>query len=442
MILHQSTTSLPLPPGQFGFPVIGETISFLQDPNFADKREQKYGSVFKTHLFGRPTVIMIGADANHFLFTNENKYFISVWPPSTRTLLGQGSLTIQVGEIHKSRRKILSQAFQPRTLAGYITTMQYFTHDYLLKWEQQETLTWYPELRKYTFDIACKLLVGKDQASDTNLAELFEDWCNGLFTIPLRLPGTKFNRAFQCRQVLLTEIETLIRQRQSQPQSGEDALGLLLQARDEDGNQLGIEELKDQILTLLFAGHETLTSAIASFCLQVGQHPDILAKIRAEQQQFDPNLPVTFEDLKAMTYLEQVIKEVLRFIPPVGGAFREVIQDCKYNGYLIPQGWSILYQIGKTHEDETIYTQPQQFDPERFSQERSEDKTKLFSWVPFGGGMRECIGKEFAKLEIKLFAALLARNYDWKLLPNQKLDLVMIPTPRPRDGLKVQLQRL
>lgn len=442
MTSTQSTTSLPFPPGKLGFPIIGETISFLRDPDFADKRQKQYGSIFKTHIFGRPTVIMMGAEANRFLFANENKYFIVAWPPSTRILLGQGSLSMQLGDIHKSRRKILSQAFQPRALAGYAATMEDFTHRYLHKWEQKSTLIWYPELRKYTFDIACKLLIGKQQATDTNLEELFENWCDGLFTIPLRLPGTKFNRACKSHQLLLTEIETLIRQRQQQPQSGEDALGLLLQAQDEDGNKLGIEELKDQILTLLFAGHETLTSAIASFCLEVGQRPDIIAKIRAEQQQFDPSQPITFEDLKSMTYLEQVMKEVLRFVPPVGGGFREVIEDCEYNGYSIPKGWSVLYQIAKTHQDETVYFQPQEFDPERFSEERNEDKPKPFSWVPFGGGMRECIGKEFAKLEIKLFAALLVRNYDWQLLPNQSLDLITIPTPRPRDGLKVQLRRL
>ena len=307
MTSTQSITSLPLPPGKLGFAIIGETISFLRDPDFADKRQKQYGSIFKTHLFGRPTVIMMGAEANRFLFANENKYFIVAWPLSTRILLGKGSLSMQLGDIHKSRRKILSQAFQPRALAGYATTMEDFTHRYLHKWEQKSTLIWYPELRKYTFDITCKLLIGKQQATDTNLEALFEDWCNGLFTIPLRLPGTKFNQACKSHQLLLTEIETLIRQRQQQPHSGEDALGLLLQAQDEDGNKLGIEELKDQILTLLFAGHETLTSAIASFCLEVGQRPDIIAKIRAEQQQFDPTQPITFDDL--MDIAESKLKE-------------------------------------------------------------------------------------------------------------------------------------
>ncbi|GDZ96259.1 cytochrome P450 [Planktothrix agardhii CCAP 1459/11A] len=193
MTSTQSITSLPLPPGKLGFAIIGETISFLRDPDFADKRQKQYGSIFKTHLFGRPTVIMMGAEANRFLFANENKYFIVAWPLSTRILLGKGSLSMQLGDIHKSRRKILSQAFQPRALAGYATTMEDFTHRYLHKWEQKSTLIWYPELRKYTFDIACKLLIGKQQATDTNLEVLFEDWCNGLFTIPLRLPGTKFN---------------------------------------------------------------------------------------------------------------------------------------------------------------------------------------------------------------------------------------------------------
>ncbi|MBR8836413.1 MAG: cytochrome P450 [Stigonema ocellatum SAG 48.90 = DSM 106950] len=433
--------SLPLPPGNSGLPVVGETISFLTDPDFAKKRQQQYGSIFKTHLFGRPTIMMIGSEAIRFLLTNENHYFSSSWPYSTRVLLGPAALSIQTGDEHQQRRKLLSQAFQPRALAGYASTIENITHSYLDKWERMGTLTWYPELRKYTFDVACKLLVGTDATADTHFSELFEVWCEGLFTIPMRLPWTKFSRALRSRQQLLAKIEEIVLQRQQQPNSSQDALGILLQARDDDGNSLSLQEIKDQVLTLLFAGHETLTSAIASFCLLLAQHPFVLLSARAEQQQLGLSEPLTLEYLKQMTYLEQVLKEVLRVFPPVGGAFREAIKSCEFNGYLIPQGWTILYQIGRTHQDTTIYTQPEHFDPQRFAPERAEDKSKPFSHIPFGGGVRECLGKEFARLEMKLFAALLVREYEWELIPRQNLDMVMIPTPHPRDGLQVKFRR-
>lgn len=144
--------------------------------------------------------------------------------------------------------------------------------------------------------------------------------------------------------------------------------------------------------------------------------------------------------LKQMTYLEQVLKEVLRLYSPASGP-RKVIKSCEFNGYLIPQGWQVFYHPAATHQDSSIYTQPEDFDPERFAPPRSEDKQKSMSYIPFGGGVRECLGREFAKLEMKLFAALLVRDYDWELLPGQNVDMVMLPTPHPRDGLKVKFWR-
>ncbi|MBD2131310.1 cytochrome P450 [Sphaerospermopsis sp. FACHB-1094] len=431
---------LPLPPGNFGLPIIGETISFLTDKNFARKRQQKYGNIFKTNIFGSPTIMMIGADANRFVFSGENQNFIIQWPKTVSELLGPASLATQTGSIHQTRRKLLAQAFLPRALASYTPTMVEITNSYLQKWLNLGQLTWYPEIRQYTFDVACKLLVGTDTTNDPHFAELFEEWCQGLFTLPIRLPWTKFGKALKSRELLLAKIENIILQRQKQPiseNSEKDALGLLLNAKDEDGNSLSVNELKDQILTLLFAGHETLTSAMSSFCLLLAQNPDILAAARKEQQQINVTGALTSEHLKQMTYLDQILKEVLRVIPPVGGGFRSVTKTCEFNGYSIPQSWSVLYQIGKTHQYETIYKNSQTFDPERFSVERNEDKSKPFSYVAFGGGMRECLGKEFAKLEMKIFAALLLRGYEWELVPGQNLDLKMIPTSQPSDGLKV-----
>lgn len=429
---------MALPPGSFGLPLIGDTFNFLQDSQFAKKRHQQYGNIFKTSIFGQPTVFMCGQEANLFVLSHENQYFVVSWPPSTKALLGPLSLALQTGADHQNRRKLLYQAFQPRVLAGYIEAMEDITQRYLEKWAEMSDFAWYPELKNYTFDVACKLLVGIDSGSETPLGHYFETWCNGLFSIPLHLPFTRFGKAKSGRKLLLAELANIIRDRQKDIGEGNDALGLLISARDDDGNSLSLEELKDQVLLLLFAGHETLTSAIASFCLLLAQHPDVMAKVRAEQQQFPPTEPLTLEQLKQMTYLEQVLREVLRLVPPVGGGFRTVINACEFGGYEIPKGWSVLYEINQTHQDAAVYPEPDRFNPDRFNSERS---AKPFSYVPFGGGLRECLGKEFARLEMKLFAAKIVREFEWELLPDQDLNLIAVPTPHPRDGLRVKFQR-
>ncbi|MEG4840425.1 cytochrome P450 [Microcoleus sp. B9-D4] len=429
---------MALPPGNFGLPLIGDTLNFLQDSQFAKKRHQQYGPLFKTSIFGLPTVFMRGQEANLFVLSNDNKYFVVSFPPSTKALLGPLSLALQTGPNHHNRRKLLYQAFQPRSLAGYIGAMENITQRYLEKWAKMETLTWYPELRNYTFDVAGKLLVGIENGSGTALGHNFETWSNGLFSIPLDVPWTKFGKAKNSRKLLLAELEKIIRDRQQATPSGNDALSLLISARDDEGNSLSLDELKDQVLLLLFAGHETLTSAIASFCLLLAQHPDVMAKVRTEQQQFPATEPLTLEQLKQMTYLEQVLQEVLRLVPPVGGIFRTVINACEFGGYEIPKGWTVLSQINQTHQDSQLYPEPDRFDPDRFNSERS---AKPFSYVPFGGGLRECLGKEFARLEMKLFAAKIVREFEWELLPDQDLNLIRVPTPHPRDGLRVKFRR-
>jgi cytochrome P450 len=436
---------LPTPSGELGLPLLGETLNFLFDPKYAAKKKSKYGGIFKTHIFGSPSVFMVGAEANQFIFANENKYFDVSWPASTQALLGANSLSMQMGHTHSSRRKLMAQAFQPRTLASYTPAIAAITDRYLQRWQQMGSLTWYPEIRDYTFDIASTLLLDTPERFRPLLSKYFHTWCAGLFSVPLRLPWTAFGKAMNARHQIRELLGEIVQTRQQAISMGEglgnDALSILLQAEDEQGNKLSLDELKDQILTLLFAGHETLTSAIASFCLLLAQHPEVSDRARLEQQTLIASDPeITPDTLKQMPYLDAVMKEVLRFVPPVGGAFRKAKQDFEFKGYRIPKGWTVIYQIKQSHQDETIYSEPDIFNPDRFL-ETTTDKQKLFSYVPFGGGMRECLGKEYAKLEMKIFGAMLLRNYRWQLSPDQDLTLITIPTPHPRDGLKVNFQR-
>ena len=437
-----TTSTLPLPPGKSGLPWIGETISFLTDPDFATKRRQQYGAIFRTNLIGRPTVVMSGAAANKFILSTHFDRFSwrDGWPDNFRELLG-ASLFLQEGAEHQRNRKLLMPAFHGKALMNYVTTMTEITARYLSKWEQTGDLTWFPELKHLTFEIASVLLIGSEPGAETTeLSRLFTELTNGLFTLPLKWSYTTYGRAITARDRLLAHIEQVVLERQQSPT--QDALGLLVQSQDEEGNRLSVAELKVQALLLLFAGHETTTSLIASLCLALAQNSEVLARARAEQSQIGRNTPISIDSLKQMTYLDRVLREVERMYPPIGGGFRGVVKEFEFNGYRVPKGWQVLYRIPEAHFDADVYPQPHTFDPDRFDPDRSDYKPSDYTFVTYGGGARICIGMAFAQMELKIIAAMLLRRNSWELLPNQNLTLDPIPTLHPRDGLKVKFQKL
>ncbi|UJB72726.1 cytochrome P450 (plasmid) [Acaryochloris sp. 'Moss Beach'] len=436
--------AMELPPGSFGLPILGEIFSFITDnQDFAKNRHERYGSIFKTKLIGfdAPIVYIKGAEANKYVLMNEHKLFVSYFPGSIRNLLGDKAITQQYGDVHQNRRKLLYSAFQPRSLSSYLTGMISVTDQYLEKWLDLQTFTWYPEIQKYTFDIACKLLISLDNASSTPLYRDYDLWGDGLFSFPLPFPWTKYQKTLRSRQRLIEQLGDLVESRKKNPSdSTSDILDLLISEKDENGDHLTFEEVNEQLLTILFAAHGTLASAICSLCIVFGQNKDIFQQAKEEQEQLGLAEEINYEKLQQMPFLDQVIRETLRLFPPVGGGFRKAIQPCSLNGYHIPKGWNVIYQASLTHLDIEVYDKPDEFDPDRFTPESHKKLAKNMSYIPFGGGMRECIGKEYARLEMKLFAAKLLQGYEWDILPNQNMDLDIIPVMKPRDGLKVNFQ--
>ncbi len=430
------------PPGSFGIPILGETIQFVVDPDFIDKRYQKYGSIFKTHILGKPTVVMVGPEAVEFVLSShmDNFSWRQGWPRNFKVLLGE-SLFLMDGEEHRQKRRLIMPAMHGSALANYIGTMEEITRKYLQKWEEKKEFTWFEELKRLTFDIASELLLGTKPGVDSvRLSQLFTTLTNGLFAInPLTLPFTQYGKAISARNQILEHLTKVVRERQKNPTK--DALSLLIQARDEDGNSLSEKELIAQAVLLLFAGHETTTSMLTWLCVELARHPEVLQRAREEQQKFAHTDTLNLEQLGQMTYLEQVLSEVERLHPPVGGGFRGVVKDFDFKGFHVPAGWQLLYSILKTHRLPEIYPEPECFHPERFNKS-PENKQVPFSLIGFGGGSRICVGIAFAKMEMKIVAAQLLRGYQWEILPNQSLDVVRIPTSRPKDGLRVKFQPL
>lgn len=432
------------PPGSFGLPIIGETFSFIRDPyNFVNQRYRQHGSIFKTHLIGKPTIVMVGPEAVEFVLCSHIDYFSwrEGWPQNFQTLLGK-SLFLQDGAEHRRNRRLMMPALHGPALANYVATMELITQDYLQQWQIKQEFTWFDEFKKLTFDIASQLLLGTNSVADNSkLSQAFTQLTNGLFAInPLPLPFTKFGKAVAARNQILEQLAQVVKERQQNP--SKDAISLLVQAKDEDGNSLSETELIAQAVLLLFAGHETTTSMLTWLCLELARHPEILQRAREEQFQLLDKGVLNLEQLAQMPYLEQILWEVERLHPPVGGGFRGVVKDFQFNGFDVPAGWQVLYSISVTHSLEEIYHQPERFDPERFSPQRQEQKQYPYSLIGFGGGPRVCIGIAFAKMEMKIVAAHLLRSYHWEILPDQSLNSVRIPTNHPQDGLRVRFNPL
>ncbi len=435
--------SYQLPPGQIGLPVLGETLKFVFDPKFVEKRYRQYGSIFKTNILGRPTVYMVGPEAVEFVLSSRMEHFSwrEGWPDNFKLLLGE-SLFVQDGEEHRRNRRLMMPAMHGSALTQYVGAMESVTQSYLQKWQQQREIIWFDGFKQLTFDIASQLLLGTNSGSEVaRLSQLFTTLTNGLFALnPLQLPVTKLGKAIAARDQILHHLAKVVRDRSLHPTK--DTLSLLVQARDEEGNGMSERELIAQALLLLFAGHETTTSMLTLLCLELARHPEVLQKARQEQLKLVQSEVLNLEQLGQMPYLDQVLSEIERLHPPVGGGFRGVVKPFEFNGFHVPAGWQLIYSILVTHQLPTIYPKPELFDPDRFSPQRQEHKQRPFSLIGFGGGSRICIGIAFAKLEMKIVAALLLRNYQWELLPNQSLDIVLTPTRRPKDGLRVRLETL
>lgn len=395
-----------LPPGQFGLPIIGETLNLvLNQTFFSKKRYQQYETdIFKTSIFGQKFIFVRGEYYCQFVLQNENKYFQSSPLPNIKKLFGENALSNQTGELHTKRRKILKQVFTNKYLDIQEKTIQANTEQYFKKWEKDQTFEWYPELRNYAFDIACSLIIGE---TNSDLNRELKQWSQGLFTFNPRV----VKRALKSRSNILSSLDQIIA---SAEDRNESALTLMLEAEVE-GEKLEVEEIKDQLLNLLAAGHETLASGLTSICLVLGKNPSLKEQIRKEGEE----------------YQTKVIKETLRQYPPVAGGFRRIIEDCSFNGYNFPKDWGLIYEIKETHYSD--FLQPEQFDPERFQNPRNP-----YGFIPFGDGERRCLGERLAYLEMKLFTQYLV-NYNWEILPKQDLTIQTTPFPHPKDNLKVTL---
>uniref|UniRef100_A0A673BAQ2 Cytochrome P450 26B1 n=1 Tax=Sphaeramia orbicularis TaxID=375764 RepID=A0A673BAQ2_9TELE len=435
---------LPMPKGSMGFPFIGETCHWLlQGSGFHASRRQKYGNVFKTHLLGRPLIRVTGAENIRKVLMGEHTLVTVDWPQSTSTLLGPNSLANSIGDIHRKRRKV-SRRTEAHTESTVSTK---WTDESFTKWTDEES-------QRLSFTMAVRVLLGFRVSEEEmkHLFSTFQDFVDNLFSLPIDLPFSGYRKGIRARDTLQKSIEKAIREKPlcSQGKDYSDALDVLMESAKENGTELTMQELKESTIELIFAAFATTASASTSLIMQLLRHPTVLERLREELRArgllhngcLCPEGELRLDTIVSLKYLDCVIKEVLRLFTPVSGAYRTAMQTFELDGVQIPKGWSVMYSIRDTHDTSSVFKDVDAFDPDRFSQERGEDKEGRFHYLPFGGGVRSCLGKQLATLFLRILAIELASTSRFELATRQFPRVVTVPVVHPVDGLKVKFYGL
>ncbi|KAG8387386.1 hypothetical protein BUALT_Bualt02G0015900 [Buddleja alternifolia] len=421
---------LNLPPGSYGWPILGETLDILSasmdgcPDRFAKERFRKYNSqVFKTSFMSQSVAVLYGPPGNKFLFSNENKLVTVWWPSSVRKLLGK-CISTTGGVEGMQMRKMLSYFVTPDAFSKlYIKTMDIVSQQHLnTHWQGKEELEVFPAIKLYTFELACRLFMSiKERKQIEKLAALFNIFLGGVISIPLNFPGTRFFNAKRATNAIKKQLLIIVRQRrvaleQKTATPLQDLLSHLLVSPDENGKFMSESVIVNNILLLLFAGHDTSSSAITMLIKYLAEFPQVYEKVLREQNEIasskEPGEYLQWEDIQKMRYSWNIVSETMRLWPPVIGSFREALVDIKYEGYDIPKGWKFYLNTAVMHADSSFFPDYKKFDPSRFE----GTGPTPYSYIPFGGGPRMCLGKEFARLEILTFLHNVIGRFRWNLL--------------------------
>jgi retinoid hydroxylase len=431
-------SELPVPQGTNGLPIVGDTLEFLFRPKgFADRRRAKFGEVYYANIFGQKTITVSGSAGHQWVFTGENKYLKNRWFGAIRRLLGSRSISVIEGDEHRARRQMHAPHFSYDAMSEFIPVINDIVKRTFKRWAaQSEPVEVVSAMRSLTFEIATAFVFGDADGVDRDtLTHEFETWVTGMFSLSINAPFTPFGKALSAKKRMYDILGQVIAERRASGETGRGVLGTLLRVRDSNGQPLPDEVVMHEIQTMLFAGHETTITANTYLIMFLAQHPNVLKRAQDEQSRLPDETLQSVGGLKNMPYADCIINETLRYYPPVGGVFRVMTQDAEYKGYRVPAGFAVSITPATTHHDPAVWTEPGRFEPERF--ERGEHKKQPFTFIPFGGGPRLCLGQNFAMTEMRIILAQLVRDYEWELLPDQDLTPRLFPSPTPKKGMQV-----
>jgi retinoid hydroxylase len=441
----ERSAEVPFPPGETRFS-LSRTRRFAEDPLpiLLDAYE-RFGPVFTLRLFHGNVVFMLGPAANHYItvshasnFTWRNSHFRDLIG-----LMGDGLLTID-GDFHRQSRRIMLPAFHREHLAASVAAVVQETTNALDQLIPGKSIDLYAWTRHLALRVAMRALFGLDpdgeQARAIDAAGLFEEalsfYSSDYFLRVLRGRHSPWARLQRAARKLDTLIYADISRRRETGERGQDILSLLIDAHDEDGNTLTDLQIRDEVMTLLFAGHDTTTSTVSFMFYELARQPQIVARLLAEQDaKLDDGQPTSTQLMSGeLSELEMVLEETLRKYPPAWVGPRRAVESFEFEGHTVPARAFVNYCSWASHHLPDVFPEPEEFRPERFTPEASAAMPRG-AYVPFGGGSRMCIGMRFGQLEVRAIATLILSRCTLALPADFRLSIRQMPTISPKDGL-------
>ena len=413
---------------------------------FLSELSAEYGNVVQFRIGGRQICLFNDPDLVEEVLVKQNKSLVKGQAlQRARRLLGNGLLTNE-GPDHLRQRRLMQPAFHKEQITAYANTMIRFSEREAGRWQDGQTIDIHEAMMRLTLAIVGQTLFQADIEEDAPqvgaalevLLGQFRRLISPLAPILEQLP-TPANQRYQAALDQLNDlVAELITERRHSGDQG-DLLSMLLMAQ-EDGQGMSDEQLRDEVMTLLLAGHETTANALSWTWYLLGQHPEVAERLYAEWDALFAGRAPTFAAIPQLSYTRQVFSEALRLYPPAWIIGRQAVTDVTIGEYEVPAGATILVSQYLMHHHPRYYPEPERFDPERWTAEATAERPK-FAFFPFGAGARFCIGERFAWMEGLLLLATIGQQWQISIIPGTDVQPSPQVTLRPAEGLPVRVHR-
>ncbi|PON96135.1 Cytochrome P450 [Trema orientale] len=438
----------PLPLGSLGWPFLGETIEFVtcaysdRPETFMDKRRRMYGKVFKSHIFGSPTIVSTDAEVSKFILQSDAKVFVPSYPKSLTELMGKSSILLINGSLQKRIHGLVGGFFKSPTLKAQITRdMQKYVQESMASWSHDSPIYIQDETKNIAFQVLVKALINLDPGEEMeSLRKQFQEFIAGLMSLPINIPGTRLHRSLQAKKKMVKLVKKILLARKSTngipKEAPSDVIDVLL---NDTSGQLTEDLIADNIIDMMIPGEDSVPVLLTLAVKYLSDCPAALQQLREENMKLKRlkdqlGEPLCWSDYLSLPFTQTVITETLRVGNIIIGVMRKAMKDVEIKGYLIPKGWCAFAYFRSVHLDENHYDWPYEFNPWRWQ----EKDTSNINFTPFGGGQRLCPGLDLARLEASIFLHHFVTQFRWVA---EEDTIINFPTVRMKRRMPIWVKK-